>query len=131
MPEPPLPPVRVLVADDLADHVASMRLLLRGWGCDVRTAADGRAALAAALEFRPQVALLDVGMPGLSGPELARELKARPETAGCRLVAVTGYAQHEDMARAAGFDHFLVKPSDLAALRRILAEAAAGGPATA
>jgi CheY-like chemotaxis protein len=88
--------------------------------------ASGR-ALARAAEARPQVCLLDLGLPDMDGAELARQLRARPETARALLVAVTGYGQESDRARTreAGFDHHLVKPIDLDRLQALLDDYAA------
>jgi PAS domain S-box-containing protein len=118
-------PVRVLVVDDNHDAVESLAELLRLSGYAVKTAPDGVSALGMAESFRPEVALLDLGLPGMDGFELARRLRALPVTADAMLVAVTGYGREEDVraARTAGFDHHLVKPVDLPALRELLATA--------
>jgi len=89
----------------------------------VRTTPDGSAALGVMESFRPEVALLDLGLPGMDGFELARRMRQHPITSEALLVAVTGYGREEDVrqARAAGFDHHLVKPVDLTALRELLA----------
>jgi CheY-like chemotaxis protein len=95
-------------------------------GHDVRKALDGRSAVAAALSYRPDVVLLDLGLPVINGIEVARELRQRPETASARLIALTGWGQPEDRARTreAGFDAHLTKPTDAGALGRILGEIA-------
>jgi CheY-like chemotaxis protein len=131
--DPPLPPpssrasgpVRVLVVDDNVDAAESLAELLRLSGYAVKTAPDGGAALGVVESFRPEVALLDLGLPGMDGFELARRLRERPVTQGALLVAVTGYGREEDvrLAHDAGFDHHLVKPVDLPALRELLATA--------
>ncbi len=97
-------------------------LLLGLWGHDARTAHDGPAALAAAAAFRPDVVLLDIGLPGLNGYEVADRLRAVPGLAGVKLVAVTGYGQEEDRRRseAAGFAGHLVKPVEPAALEAVV-----------
>jgi CheY-like chemotaxis protein len=102
---------RVLVVDDNLDSADTMAELVRIWGYDVRTAHDGPAALDCARSFRPDVILLDVGLPGMDGYELARRLRAEG-LAGDLLVSVTGYGQEEDRRKAeeAGFDHHLTKP---------------------
>jgi DNA-binding response OmpR family regulator len=112
----------VLVVDDNADAAESLAVLLRLWGHDVQTAHDGLSGLKAALSDRPAVALLDIGLPGLDGYELARRLRAQLGPA-LRLVAVTGYGQEEDRRRSleAGFDAHLVKPADLDELHALLA----------
>jgi len=115
-------PVRVLVVDDNPDAADSLAQLLRLSGYEVQTAGDGTSALRATESFRPEVALLDLGLPGMDGFELARRMRQLGPTKAALLVAVTGYGREEDVreARAAGFDHHLVKPVDLAALRTLL-----------
>ena len=82
---------------------------------------SSKEALTVAQEFRPDVGLLDIGLPEMNGYVLAERLRARPGLKGVRLVALTGYGQAEDFARAAGFDDHLVKPIDLVRLERTLA----------
>jgi signal transduction histidine kinase/CheY-like chemotaxis protein len=103
---------RVLLADDNVDFVNSLGDLLVARGHDVRIARDGAEALAAAEEFRPDVAFLDIGMPKVHGYEVARRLRQAEATSRCLLVAVTGWGQENDRRRAreAGFDRHLVKP---------------------
>jgi two-component system CheB/CheR fusion protein len=98
-------------------------MLLRLQGQDVRVAYEGPAALELAREFRPEVVLLDLGMPGLDGYEVARRLRQQPGLEGILLVAVTGWGQEEDRRRSreAGFDLHWVKPVEPAALRELLA----------
>ncbi len=109
---------RVLVVEDSADAAEAMELLLNQLGHDVRVVNDGARAVEAARAFRPDVILLDIGLPGVDGYELARRFRALDETSGARVIAVTGYGQPSDRARssAAGFDHHLVKPVDPAKL---------------
>jgi CheY-like chemotaxis protein len=111
---------RVLVVDDNIDSADTMAELVRIWGHDVRTAHDGPSALEQARSFRPQVVLLDVGLPGMDGYELARRLRAEG-LAGELLVSITGYGLEEDRRRAeeAGFDHHLTKPVDPDTLLRL------------
>ena len=112
--EAALPRRRILVVDDNVDAAKSLaRLLTRLYGQEVRVAHDGPAALAAAGEFRPEVVLLDIGLPGMDGYEVARRLRERPEFEETLLVALTGWGQEADRerSRAAGFDHHLVKPA--------------------
>ncbi|HEX3999988.1 MAG TPA: CHASE3 domain-containing protein [Pirellulales bacterium] len=118
-----LPRRRVLVVDDNDDSLASLAMLVRMMGNDVRTAVDGPTALEAAREFRPEVVLLDVGLPGMNGHEVGRRMREMPEAKGAILVAQTGWGQTEDRRKsaAAGFDAHLVKPVDPAALQKILA----------
>jgi CheY-like chemotaxis protein len=121
----PLPATcRVLLVDDNRDAAESLALLLQYEGHDVRTAYDGEAALAVAEEFRPQVALLDLGLPKLNGFEVAQRLRRLPGGADMTLVALTGWDQVEYRRRgeAAGFTHHFAKPVDIDALRRVLAE---------
>jgi CheY-like chemotaxis protein len=96
--------------------------MLRITGHEVHTAHDGPAALAAAHRFRPEVVLLDIGLPGMSGYEVARRLRQDVGTGGVMLVAMTGYGQDEDRRRAreAGFDHHLVKPAAPTAVADLL-----------
>ncbi|HEU4439461.1 MAG TPA: ATP-binding protein [Methylomirabilota bacterium] len=113
---------RVLVVEDSPDARDSLRLLLEMAGHHVETTEDGPTALAKARVFRPQVALIDLGLPGMDGFEVARELRRRPETGAIRLVAVTGYGQAEDRreALAAGFDLHVTKPVDPSLLDHML-----------
>jgi len=105
---------RILVADDNRDAAESLAMLLEMAGHEVRVAHLGRAALALAQVFRPDTALLDIGMPDLSGYEVAQSLRAEPWAANIRLIALTGWGQDSDRRRAleAGFDHHLIKPVD-------------------
>lgn len=115
--------LRVLVVDDNQDTATSLALLLRASGHDVRTASDGPTALEAALEFRPEVALLDIGLPGFDGFEVAKRMRQQTIRQTVVLVAVTGYGRESDRqyAKESGFDHFLVKPTDFEKVQRILA----------
>jgi CheY-like chemotaxis protein len=113
---------RVLVVDDNYDSADSIALLLNLWGHECRTVYDGNAVPGAVHEFRPDIVLLDIGLPGIDGYELARRLRAQPETRDLLLVAMTGYGQDQDrqLTREAGFDHHLVKPVDMETLKSIL-----------
>lgn len=113
---------RVLVADDNPDVVEALAALLQQSGHDVRTAIDGPEALQTALDFVPDVAVLDIGLPGHDGYELARRLRQDPRFKNTLLVAHSGYGQnqHRDASRAAGFDHHLVKPIDPNELHALL-----------
>ncbi len=115
--------LRVLVVDDNEDAAKSMAMLLRMAGHELRTAHDGLAAIETAEEFRPDVVLLDIGLPGMDGYEVARRLRAATSLNAAVLVALTGYGQEEDRRKSsdAGFDHHLVKPVDLQALDDLLA----------
>ena len=116
--------VRVLVVDDNADAAQMLATLLEAHGHVVSVEYDGTGGLARALRERPEVMLLDIGLPDMDGHELARRLRSSPDTANAMLIALTGYGQSEDRERArqAGFDRHLVKPADLSELLRILAE---------
>lgn len=115
---------RILVVDDNRDSAESMAVLLEMVGHEVRTAIDGPAALAAAAAFRPHLVLLDIGLPGMTGYEVARRLREANGGEGMVIAAMTGYAQEDDKARAleAGFDHHLSKPVDLASLQSVIDE---------
>jgi PAS domain S-box-containing protein len=115
-------PRRVLVVDDNADSAESLILLTGMWGHETRLAHDGPGAVALASEFKPEIVLLDIGLPGMTGYDVARHLRAIPGLEGAFLVAMTGYGQEEDRRRstAAGIDLHLVKPVDPAMLRKLL-----------
>ncbi len=117
------PSRRVLVVDDNADAADSLSMLLALEGHEIRVAYGAKEALSCVESFRPDVALLDIGLPEMNGYELAKRLRAIPSLNGVRLVALTGYGQAEDYKRArmVGFDDHLVKPVDLAKLQRTLA----------
>jgi signal transduction histidine kinase len=114
---------RVMIVDDSVDGAESMSVLLEMLGHEVRVVYDGASALSAAPEFKPEVVILDIGLPDLDGYHVARALRAQPETAGALLVALTGYGQESDRqrTRAAGFDHHLVKPASLEDVERVIA----------
>jgi len=122
-PKPTGPSLRVLVVDDNVDTATSLELLLRDSGYDVRTAYDGPIALQAALDYRPNVVLLDIGLPGLDGYEVAKRIRQQPALQNAVLVAMTGYGQETDRQRSreAGFDHHLVKPVRFEQMQNILA----------
>jgi CheY-like chemotaxis protein/two-component sensor histidine kinase len=103
---------RVLVVDDNVDAAESAAMLLRIWGHEVRTVHDGSSVLGVVRDFRPDVVLLDIGLPGMDGYEVARRLRGEPSLAGLVLAAMTGYGQDEDRrkSREAGFDVHLTKP---------------------
>jgi PAS domain S-box-containing protein len=115
--------LRVLVVDDNLDAGDSIASLLRQLGAQVRVLRDGASALEAIGDFAPSVAILDIGMPGMNGYELARRIRARPDGAKLQLLALTGWGQEEDRRRAreAGFDHHLVKPAELGVLAGLVA----------
>jgi len=113
---------RVLVVDDNVDAAQSLALLLDMWGFETVTANDGTTAVAEAERHAPQAVLLDVGLPGLDGYEVARRLRRMPGLGAIPIVAITGYGTEEDeqLARAAGFSDHLVKPVDADRLREKL-----------
>ena len=113
---------RVLVVDDNVDAAESIAMLLRLFGHQVRCEYDGRSALDAVRRYRPDVILLDIGLPEVDGYEVARQIREMDDLRGTHIVAVTGYAQEEDRKRsqAAGFDHHLTKPVDPEALQSFL-----------
>ena len=120
-PAPP-PRRRVLVVEDSADARQSLQMLLELAGHVVETSEDGPSGLAKLDAFRPEVALIDLGLPGFDGYTLARMARDNPETRSIRLVAVTGYGQTEDRQRAlaAGFDLHVTKPVDVSMLEELL-----------
>jgi len=113
---------RVLVVDDNVDSAESLSVVLALEGHKTKTAHDGPSALELARAFRPQVTLLDIGLPGMSGYEVARELRKQPGGRKAKLIALTGYGQEEDQrkSREAGFDHHLTKPVDYDALASLI-----------
>ena len=124
------PSRRVLVVDDNVDAAETMADLLGLWGHEARVVHDGASAVIEAAAFQPDVVFLDINMPGMDGYAVARELRTRPELAGLRLVAVTGYGQDRDRRRAseAGFDHHLTKPVDIADLKQLVSGAGRSSP---
>jgi CheY-like chemotaxis protein len=116
---------RVLVADDNSDAATSLAMLLSQAGYEVRLAHDGEEALSRARLFKPQAAVLDIGMPKLTGYELAALIRAEPWGKHALLIALTGWGHHEHRRRAvqAGFDHHLTKPAEPAELERLIATA--------
>lgn len=113
---------RILVVDDNVDAALSVERLLRTWGHEVQTAFNGPSGIEKAREFQPHMVLLDIGMPGMSGYEVARALRADPQCQGIIITALTGYGQAEDLRRSkeAGFHFHLTKPPDPAALAELI-----------
>ena len=113
---------RVLVVDDNRDSAETLADLLRLWGHDVQLAHDGREAVARAEASRPEVVLLDIGLPGMDGYEVAERLRRESPAPGMTLIALTGFGQSEDRRRAvdAGFDHHLTKPVHPPTLKRLI-----------
>ncbi len=120
---PPFPARRLLIVDDNRDAAETLAALLTELGVTVAVANGGQEALEAVAAFAPDAAVLDIGMPGMDGYEVARRIRATRGPDEVTLIALTGWGQDTDVrhARAAGFDHHLVKPPDLARLREVLA----------
>jgi CheY-like chemotaxis protein len=114
---------RILIVDDEEDACLTLAEILASLGHEVKTAHDGQRALVLAGEFRPEVVLLDIGLPGLDGYEVARRLREQPAMGGALLIALTGYTRENDRKNAerAGFDQHLAKPIKIAALTAFLA----------
>ncbi len=119
---PSTPGLRILIADDNRDGADSLAEMLKQLGHDTRTVYDGEAAVSMAREFRPEVALLDIGMPRLNGFDTCRRIREQPGGTGILLIALTGWGQDGDIRRSqeAGFDHHLVKPADPLTLLNLL-----------
>jgi len=117
-------PRRVVVVEDNPDIRETLRMLLSLWGHEVALASDGHSGVDRVLEERPDVALIDVGLPGMNGYEVARAIRKRIPDRAIRLIAVTGYGQPSDreLATQAGFDMHLLKPISPTVLQRLLAE---------
>jgi CheY-like chemotaxis protein/two-component sensor histidine kinase len=116
------PSLRILIVDDNRDAADSLAMLLRAGGNDIRTAYDGLEAVEVASEFRPEVVLLDIGLPKIDGHEVAQRIRREPWGRQMCLIAVTGWSDETDRARsrAVGFDHHLVKPLDTGHLAQLL-----------
>jgi signal transduction histidine kinase len=115
--------LRILVVEDHKDAARTLRILLVRSGHEVALAYTGKEGVTAARDWRPNVVLCDLGLPEMDGFEVARTLRRQPETAGCRLIAISGYGQDDDRRRCkeVGFDLHLTKPVDPAELQRVLA----------
>jgi two-component system OmpR family response regulator len=126
---PPPPGLRVLVVEDHADTADSLALLLTLFGHEVRVARDGPTALEMARAFPPDVVLLDIGLPGIDGWQVAERLRQQSGQKRPLLIAVTGYGQDADHRRSqeAGIDLHLLKPVDPDQLRRLLAPPSING----
>ncbi len=125
---PPRTPRRVLVVDDNVDAAESLELLLRSMGHTVFVAYDGPSAIELAESERPDVILLDIGLPGMDGYETAKRLKSNPRTSSAACIALTGYGQEEHRQRslALGFVAHLTKPVETETLSRLMSECASG-----
>ena len=116
------PPRRVLVIEDNIDQAQTLSALLTLWGHEVKTAQEGMAGIAIAEEFQPHIALVDLGLPSISGYQVARLFRSNPRIQHIRLIAQTGWGQARDrvLTLEAGFDDHLVKPLDPQELERVL-----------
>ena len=121
----PLNPLRVLVVEDDTESLQLMGALLSLWGYTPRLTPDGPAGLAAATQEMPDVALLDIGLPGMDGFEVAQKLRSTPGGSSVLLVAVTAFRgdHHRAKALECGFDKYLMKPVDIETLRLVLEQA--------
>jgi len=118
---------RILVVDDNQDSAMSLGMMLKLMGNETHTAHDGLAAVNAAEQFRPDIILLDIGLPKLNGHDACRRIREQAWSKGMVIVALTGWGQEDDRRRSqeAGFDHHLVKPVEIAALEKLLTDARA------
>lgn len=114
--------MRVLVVDDNVDSAEMLQALLTTMGHEAGMAHDGHSALEAVDTQRPEVVLLDIGLPDMDGYEVARQIRQR-QGSRPRLIALTGWDKDDERSRRAGFDHHLMKPTDFGALERVLAHA--------
>jgi two-component system CheB/CheR fusion protein len=121
---------RVLIVDDNRDSAELLSMLLEREGHETRVAHDGPEAISVAALFRPNIALLDIGLPGMDGYELMSFLRLRPELLECKFVAVTGHEQLPPGTGGATFDAHLLKPIDLEAVVRLVTEIAGPGRTT-
>jgi CheY-like chemotaxis protein len=123
-PERAVRPLRILVADDQRDIVLTLSMLLQADGYEVRGAYDGSEALSMARDFDPDVLILDIGMPGLTGYDVARALHAEHGANCPTLIAMTGYSSvpEQILAKVAGFHHHFGKPARPGAIAELLAE---------
>ena len=119
---------RILVVDDNADAAESIAVFMRIEGHEVKTVTDALQALACVEMFAPEVAIIDIGLPGMNGYELAAGIRANETLESPLLIALTGYGQAEDFdrSREAGFDHHFVKPADLRAIQAAIDAGLAG-----
>jgi CheY-like chemotaxis protein len=113
---------RILVVDDNVDAAESLAMLIESWGYEVQIAHDGPMALQAAQRCFPGVIFLDIGLPGMNGYQVAKQLRQQPAFSKTLLVAITGYGQDKDRrdSKEAGFDHHLVKPVEPDELKQFL-----------
>jgi CheY-like chemotaxis protein/anti-sigma regulatory factor (Ser/Thr protein kinase) len=123
-PTPEVEPRKILIVEDHSDAAEMLALLLSAQSHQVRVESNGHAALVAAMEFSPDVMLVDVGIPGMSGYDLAERIRSNRTLDHVLLIAVTGYGRPQDRTRAltAGFDHHLIKPVDADAIAAVLGD---------
>ena len=116
---------RVLVVDDNRDAALTLTVLLKILGCETQTAYDGMEAVEMDSSFRPEIVLLDIGLPSLNGYEVARRIRQQEHSVDVFLVALTGRDQDEDLqnAKEAGFDRHITKPADVEVLKQLIEEA--------
>ncbi len=121
--QPKAPRRKILVVDDNVDAAVTISALLKAWGHQVQAVYSGQSALEAVRNFRPEIILLDIGLPGMSGYEVAKNLRAEPAAQGIIIAALTGYGQEADRQRSweSGFDYHLTKPPDPTILESLLA----------
>jgi DNA-binding response OmpR family regulator len=124
----PDPLARVMIADDNLDHVATTAVYLHTDGYEVLGLPSGNALLQNFEDFRPDVVILDIGMPGLNGYDVARALRGNSKAAHVLLIALTGYGSQTDkwLSQLAGFDFHLVKPADPKVLSALISDFVAG-----
>ncbi len=122
--------LRILLAEDNIDIAASLAILLEACGHEVMVTHDGMQALQAAPGFRPDLCLLDIGLPGLHGYDLARRLRQLAATQNAILVAISGWSEPQDKSRSrdAGFDHHLAKPVEFGQIQNLLDNLSAARP---
>jgi CheY-like chemotaxis protein len=121
------PSLRILVVDDNLDAAQTLAILLRANGHQVEAVHDGPTALEVARSYRPNLILLDIGLPGMDGFEVAKKVRQDLDLGNVVLVAMTGYGQESDKQRSkeVGFDHHLIKPADFSKVKEILATVSA------
>lgn len=119
--------IRVLIVDDSIDAAEFMAFLLEGFGADTLVETDGHSAVDAAATWAPHVVLLDLGMPGMDGHEVAKSMRANPALLGMALIALTGHGRDSDLERSAatGFAHHVMKPANLEELKASIVMAVA------
>lgn len=124
----PQHPLRILVVEDDPESLQMMGALLGLWGYEPRLVPAGPAALEAVETEMPDIVLLDLGLPGMDGFEVARRLRRHPGGSDVFIAAVTAYRgeEHQRQAREAGFDRYLMKPVDIETLRQLLSQTSAG-----